>query len=401
MGRFSCARRSSSSTARSMPGSAAVASRSRAAFRAVGRVGQEGADVVAHRLRRAVRRREGAPHAERFAAGGVVGHVRSHRDDHERQAMRERGQRRPRAAVADDEVAAGQQVRQRQEALDPDVRRLGTVSCRIGVRAHGRDDVQRLVPQADEDRRQERRELGIARVRAESDVDGRPGRQIGQPGRWRAERREFGQGGAYGMEGRRDRIGRVAVAGRREVEHEVARQHRQCGIGGQAERGAARVERGDDVLLVVAVTPADVDDDHRVRQPQRLGGQTSAVLGGVAHEEVRSPARGEFAQVVRHPLGEGPGHQPRAREVPHRRAGLRLLLGTQRHQRGVGQAGPGRDGVEPGRRDLRRVGRRGGEGDGMPGVAQRGGDRHQRQEMAETAAREERKERTHGYLLSR
>ena len=135
IGCCSHARRSSSVTARSGPGRAAVSSRAWFSFFAVGRVGENGADGVADRGRRSLSRNPIAlavPSATHVRIERLVG---VDRNDDQRQSEAEGCDDGAEAGVADHEVAVGEQQALRDVALDANAGSLRAELAGVAVAA--------------------------------------------------------------------------------------------------------------------------------------------------------------------------------------------------------------------------------------------------------------------------
>jgi hypothetical protein len=116
---------------------------------------QDGEDRLANRLGGGAKRIEPAPHAERFASGGVVRLVAAHRQHNRRQARRKGTDHGAGTAVADHEIAVGEHDRLRDVRCDEHPRPLRAEAARIELRPHGRDHVDLKLAQPAQDPREQ------------------------------------------------------------------------------------------------------------------------------------------------------------------------------------------------------------------------------------------------------
>ena len=249
--------------------------------------------------------------------------------------------------------------------------------------ARGDDQLQRFVRQAVDDRAEQLRAVVDG---AERGVDDRrAAARPGEPPR-RAPAAVCGR-----RPQRHTRRAELAVeARRRERQQEVTERAVAAWIGRQAELGTRFVEHVGDVAAVGVRRAPRVGAHDRVGDAEHLGGEVAAVLGSVADDHVRRPARGEPEDV-----GDDVARRLTGEDVPPR---PRVALGAGRdrrdgreHPRHVdGQPRPA-DGVvgEPGCGDLRGHRRGRGERHVVPGGAQAARDGQQRVEVTRAGLRRE------------
>lgn len=131
-----------------------IAAISAATFSAPARNGgilEEAVERSSDRLRRHLVRPQYDRRSRLLAPGRVVELIRAARDEEEWQAVGERAERRPRAAVGHDGSTVRQHVGLRDEPLDADVRRHPAERGRIDVPS-GRHEGRRDIVEAVEDR---------------------------------------------------------------------------------------------------------------------------------------------------------------------------------------------------------------------------------------------------------
>ncbi len=277
--------------------------------------------------------------------------------------MRERAERRPVAAVADDRRGVREHRVLRHPALRPHVLR------QRAQRGHVR-------PVADRDEEPDRErgeggdrvavEAGVvreaARDRAEREVDERP--RVAGP---RIGRRRRGLRGAEAVHAparRERRLERRRRRGQRRGAAERVAARVRCEADPLARRGEPGGGPGDRPRL----GPLEPERDARGGDPEPLGGERAGELERLADDEVRAPLLDQRERVrqrgVEHQPGEPVGEHPPVRLAERLRAQRRL---DRRPRRRVG-LGDGRGG-EAGALDLRGARALGGDSTSWPASA--------------------------------